>query len=168
MREQNWYTVQASRYGCVTENDFSYSSTKTYVVGTQKNRLDETVLLSTQNTCLNWWIRKYSQFYANYFCWLTGLRYLRQGSSLQIWFSDLGPSQSRPPFAGGGLSHNLSLDWSPPVDEGICRGSYMSAHVLLNLLNELGKRGKMQGLPSILSLLGNEFNKFNNTKPRML
>ena len=30
-------------------------------------------------------------------------------------------------------------------------GSYMSAHVLLNLLNELGKRDKMRGLPSILS-----------------
>ena len=43
------------------------------------------------------------------------------------------------------------------------RGSYMSAHVLLNLLNELGKRDKMRGLPSILSLFRNEFNKFNNT-----
>ena len=32
------------------------------------------------------------------------------------------------------------------------RGSYMSAHVLLNLLNELGKRDKMRGLQSILSL----------------
>ena len=32
---------------------FSYFSTKTYVVGTQKSRLTETVLLSTQNTCLN-------------------------------------------------------------------------------------------------------------------
>ena len=32
------------------------------------------------------------------------------------------------------------------------RGSYMSAHVLLNLLNELRERDKMQGLPSILSL----------------
>ena len=42
------------------------------------------------------------------------------------------------------------------------RGSYMSAHVLLNLLNELGKRDKMRGL------LRNEFNKFNNTRPRML
>ena len=31
----------------------------------------------------------------------------------------------------------------------INRGSYMSAHVLLNLLNELGKRDKMRGLPSI-------------------
>ena len=30
-------------------------------------------------------------------------------------------------------------------------GSYMSAHVLLNLLHELRKRDKMQGLPSILS-----------------
>ena len=41
---------------------------------------------------------------------------------------------------------------------------YMSAHVLLNLLNKLGKRDKMQGLPSILSLFRNEFNKFNNTR----
>ena len=29
----------------------SYISTKTYVVDTQKNRLNETVLLSTQNIC---------------------------------------------------------------------------------------------------------------------
>ena len=43
------------------------------------------------------------------------------------------------------------------------RGSYMSAHVLLNLLNELGKRDKMRGLPSILSLFRNDFNEFNNT-----
>ena len=48
------------------------------------------------------------------------------------------------------------------------RGSFMSAHVLLNLLNELGKRDKMRGLPSILSLFRNEFNKFNNTRARML
>ena len=38
------------------------------------------------------------------------------------------------------------------------RGSYMSAHVLLNLLNELGKRDKMRGLSSILSLFRKEFN----------
>ena len=50
----------------------------------------------------------------------------------------------------------------------ISRGSNMSAHVLLNLLNELGKRDKMQGLPSILSLFRNEFNKFNNTRAWML
>ena len=37
----------------------------------------------------------------------------------------------------------------------------MSAHVLLNLLNELGKRDK-------ISLFRNEFNKFNNTRARML
>ena len=48
------------------------------------------------------------------------------------------------------------------------RGSYMSAHVLLNLLNELGKRDKMRGLPSILSLFRNEFNNFNKTRTRML
>ena len=39
------------------------------------------------------------------------------------------------------------------INNLINRGSYMSAHVLLNFLNELGKRDKMQGLPSILSLL---------------
>ena len=48
------------------------------------------------------------------------------------------------------------------------RGSFMSAHFLLNLLNELGKRDKMRGLPSILSLFRNKFNKFNNTRARML
>ena len=37
---------------CVLENYFLYFSSKTYVVGTQKNHLTETVLLSTQNICL--------------------------------------------------------------------------------------------------------------------
>ena len=41
----------------------------------------------------------------------------------------------------------------------------MSVHVLLNLLNKLGKRDKMRG---ILSLFRNEFNKFNNTRARIL
>ena len=60
--------------------------------------------------------------------------------------------------------------WSRCVNKiaQINRGSYMSAHVLLNLLNELGKRDKMRGLPSILSLFRNEFNKFNNKRARML
>ena len=44
----------------------------------------------------------------------------------------------------------------------------MSAHVLLNLFNKFGKRDKMRGLPSISSLFRNEFNKFNNTRARML
>ena len=48
------------------------------------------------------------------------------------------------------------------------RGSYMSAHVLLNLLNELGKRDKMRGLPSILFLFRNEFNKLNKLWAQML
>ena len=48
------------------------------------------------------------------------------------------------------------------------RGSYMSAHVLLSLLNKLGKRDKMRGLPSILFLFRNEFNTFNDTRARML
>ena len=33
---------------CLPKNKFSYFSNKTYVVGTQKNRLNDTVLLSTQ------------------------------------------------------------------------------------------------------------------------
>ena len=42
------------------------------------------------------------------------------------------------------------------------RGPYMSAHVLLNLLNKLRKRDK-NVLLSNLSLFLNKFNKFNNT-----
>ena len=37
---------------------FSYFSPKTYLVGTQKNRLNETVILNTQNTCFSRWERK--------------------------------------------------------------------------------------------------------------
>ena len=44
----------------------------------------------------------------------------------------------------------------------IDRGSYMSAHVLLNLLNELGQKIRCKGVPSILSVFPNKFNKFNN------
>ena len=40
--------------------------------------------------------------------------------------------------------------------------------MLLDLINELRKRDKMRCLSSILSLFGNEFNKFNNTRGRML
>ena len=39
---------------CIFENYISYFSTKTYVVGSQKNHLHEMVLLNTQNICLNW------------------------------------------------------------------------------------------------------------------
>ena len=41
-----------------------------YVVGTQKIRLNETVLLSTQNICLKLWGRTYLQFYAENFVYL--------------------------------------------------------------------------------------------------
>ena len=37
-------------------------------MGTQKNRLNETVLLSTQNICYKLWVRIYLQFYAGIFC----------------------------------------------------------------------------------------------------
>ena len=41
------------------------------------------------------------------------------------------------------------------------RGSYKSAHVLLNLLNELRKKIKCEACRAFY-LLCNEFNKFNN------
>ena len=44
----------------------------------------------------------------------------------------------------------------------------MNAHFLLNLLIELRKRDKLRGLLRILSIFCNEFNKFNNTRARML
>ena len=52
----------------------------------------------------------------------------------------------------GAKAKSVSFDVMQNTDEVRNRKSYMSAHVLLNLLNELGKRDKMQGLPSILSL----------------
>ena len=51
-----------NRKNRLTENYFLISQPKTYVVGTHKNRLNETVLLSTQNTCLYYWVIKNSQF----------------------------------------------------------------------------------------------------------
>ena len=42
------------------------------------------------------------------------------------------------------------------------RGSYMSAHVVMNVLNELGKIDKMRVLPRILSHFRNAFNNWPN------
>ena len=42
---------QDSSLECVKKIYFFKIPTKTYVVGTQKNRLNETVLLSAQNIC---------------------------------------------------------------------------------------------------------------------
>ena len=44
------------------------------------------------------------------------------------------------------------------------RGSNMSAHVLLNLLNKLGKKNRCEALPSILLVFPN---KCSNTGARM-
>ena len=43
------------------------------------------------------------------------------------------------------------------------RGSYISAHVLFNLLNELEEKIRCEALPSMLSDFPNDFNIFNNT-----
>ena len=58
--------------------------------------------------------------------------------------------------------------YHPYVAAQINRGFYIRAHVLLHLLNELRTRDIMRGLSSNLSLFRNEFNKFNNTRARML
>ena len=58
---------------------FSLFLIQNYVVGTQKNHLDEMVLWSTQTTCLNWCVRKLLQIYAHEIS-LSGskLTYLKQ------------------------------------------------------------------------------------------
>ena len=50
----------------LSQGPLSYFSTIPYVVGTEKNRLNETVLLGTQNICHI--ERKYLQFQAEKFC----------------------------------------------------------------------------------------------------
>ena len=62
----------------------------------------------------------------------------------------------------------VNMDLICPWSSGVYSGSYMTAHVLLNLLKELGKRDNMPGLPIILSLFRNSFNKFNNTRAQRL
>ena len=42
---------------------FSYPSVLKYVLGAQKNRLIETVLLSTHNICFGWEARKLKGFF---------------------------------------------------------------------------------------------------------
>ena len=51
---------------------------------------------------------------------------------------------------------------------GINIGSYMSAHVLLILSNELGKEIKCEACRAFYIFFRNEFNKFNNTRARIL
>ena len=53
---------------CVTEKQFSYFSTKRYVVGTQRTISMRQFFLSTQNIYLKLWVRKYLQFYREFFC----------------------------------------------------------------------------------------------------
>ena len=64
----------------------------------------------------------------------------------------------------GVIKSGCTTDVEDSSTSAIDRGSYMSAHVLLHLLNELRKRDKMLGKPRILSLFRNELNKFNNTR----
>ena len=52
------FIIQASRWENKIENHFCLFLTKTYVVGAQNNRLNETVVMSTQNTCWYWWVRQ--------------------------------------------------------------------------------------------------------------
>ena len=54
------------------------------------------------------------------------------------------------------------------MKSAIHRGSYMSIHVLLNLLNELRKSYKMRGLSNIVWHFSKALNEFNNTVAQML
>ena len=47
------------------------------------------------------------------------------------------------------------------------RGSFMSAHILWNLLKGLGKKIRCEALPGVLSIFPKKFNKFHNTGARM-
>ena len=60
-------------------------------------------------------------------------------------------------YSSVSFSH-CSIGWvvCDPCYCGIYRGSYISAHDLLNVLNELGQRDKMRDLPSIKSLYCSE------------
>ena len=89
-----------TKYFCVKLSIFSYAYALADVLGAQKNRLIETVLLSTHNIWFGWEIKKI------FFCYTPLTRVLMN------------------------------------------RGSFMTAHVLLNLLNELKKGDKMHGLLS--------------------
>ena len=69
--------IQAFRYECAIQNYFSYFSTKTYVVSTQKNCLNETLKRPISlrrffwvpiNICSN--SRKYTQLYAKKFAYM--------------------------------------------------------------------------------------------------
>ena len=73
----------------------------------------------------------------------------RSQTGLGLWclYVDLWPSQSN--------HHTEVVHAKYETNILTNRGSYMSAHVFLNLLNKLGKRDKMQGLSSILSLFHN-------------
>ena len=42
------FVLNGNRKQCVVQNQFSYFSIKAYIVGAQKNRLNETVLLNIQ------------------------------------------------------------------------------------------------------------------------
>ena len=53
---------------CITEKRFSKFSTETYVVGTQKNRLNETVLLSTKKYANNYGYENIHNFMLKMFC----------------------------------------------------------------------------------------------------
>ena len=68
-------------------------------MGTQKNRLNETVLLSTQNICSIRCIRKYLQFYAQKFCLSKPMDERKQLTKI-LWIG---------PYVLGGLMKSSAL-----------------------------------------------------------
>ena len=71
---------------------FSYQAIQTQVLGAQKNRLIETVLLSTHNICFGWEIRKIIFSYLHisgsldtFSAYVISTTILRAGSKWRYW-----------------------------------------------------------------------------------
>ena len=84
-------------------------------MGTQKNRLNETVLLSTQNKCLNLLIKKYSQLYAQNFYFI--FTYVQYSPFIMLYLGSIGMDRviSDPCYKGTILQRNyrkMTIKWS--------------------------------------------------------
>ena len=60
--QQMFKLMDKKIFSILCSNFLLISQPKTKILGTQKNRLNETVSLSIKNKCLNWYIRKNLNF----------------------------------------------------------------------------------------------------------
>ena len=69
-------------------------------MGTQKNRLDETVFLSPDKLCYKLWVSKYLQFYAEIFCLSKPIKLLMTKNVLQVHVMMMTPCSNATTMAG--------------------------------------------------------------------